>query len=125
MLKNIIKILTSMLYVAKHLFKKPITLEYPEHKPKIPQHFRGKPNVNIKNCIQCNTCQKVCPTGALSIQKDNNTFTFDLEKCIFCGNCSFYCPKNVITMGNEYELAQKNKKDLKLVYKINKEDKSE
>lgn len=108
----------SMFTVFKHLFKKAVTLEYPEHKITPPDNFRGKPYV--EKCIKCMTCTKVCPTGAINIEEGE--FKIDLNKCIFCGNCSFYCPVHAINMGKEYELATDNKNDLGLVYNIKKEE---
>ena len=109
----------SLRTVFKYLFKKAVTLEYPEEKNIPPENFRGKPVVtNI--CIKCGTCKKVCPTGAITIQ--DNDFQIDLKKCIFCGNCSYYCPKKAITMSKDYELALNNPDDLKLNYKIEREN---
>lgn len=107
------RILKGMFTVFKHLFKKPVTLEYPEKKIVPPENFRGKPVV--ENCVGCSTCMRVCPSGAIQITKDE--FIIDLKKCIFCGNCSYYCPKGAIKMSHEYELATEDKNDLKLVYK--------
>lgn len=115
MLKNIYKTFLSLFIVFKHLFKRPITLEYPEKKLPDNEHFRGKPIVN-SNCIKCGTCIKVCPTKAIKIE--NNIFKIDLKKCIFCGNCSFYCPKTAINMSKEYELATNSKENLELEYNI-------
>lgn len=117
MLNNIKYTLLSMFTVFKHLFKKPVTLEYPEKKLIPPENFRGKPVV--KNCINCKTCIKVCPSKAIEI--DDNSFKIDMNKCIFCGNCQYFCPVGAIKMSSEYELATCNNDDLKLVYKL-KED---
>ena len=45
MLNKIKYTLLSMLTVFKHLFKRPVTLEYPEKRKDIGEHFRGKPVV--------------------------------------------------------------------------------
>ena len=109
--------LLSMFTVFKHLFKQPVTLEYPEEKLELNEYFRGLPVVN-QCCIKCGTCVKVCPVNAIKIVEDK--FIIDLKRCIFCGNCSFYCPKNAISMSQDYELATKSKENLSLVYDIKK-----
>lgn len=115
MFKNIKNLLSSMFTVFKHLFKKPVTLEYPEKKKKKNKLYRGKLILN-NNCIKCGTCIKVCPSGAISI--NSNKFNIDLKKCIFCGNCTFYCPKTAINVSSDYELATPTKKMLILEYNI-------
>lgn len=119
MLKNCKALLMSMLVVFKHLFMRPVTLEYPETQKEPSENFRGKPIV--EGCIKCETCIKVCPTRAITI--NNDCFEIDLKKCIFCGNCSFYCPVKAIKMSKDYELATNDAKQLKLTYKI-EEDKA-
>ena len=113
-----LKCIISMLTVFKHLFKKPVTLEYPEKKSLPPENFRGKPVVN--GCVGCTSCVRVCPTGAITISKDE--FKIDLKKCIFCGNCAYYCPRGAIKMSGEYELATQDKNDLELVYRLEGKD---
>ena len=117
MFNNIKNSLLALITVLKHLFKKPVTLEYPEKKKNPGENFRGKPV--IKNCIKCGTCIKVCPTGAIKINEEE--FIIDLKKCVFCGNCSYYCSQKAIIMSSEYELAANDVKHLKLSYKIKKE----
>ena len=114
MLKKTKNILLSLITVAKHLFRKPVKLEYPEKKLETNEHFRGKPIVN--NCSKCGTCIKVCPAGAIKIRQ--NSFIIDLKKCIFCGNCQYYCPNKGIVLSNSYELATDSKNDLELIYNI-------
>ncbi len=121
MLKKLYGLLISMLTVFKHLFKRPVTLEYPEKKITPPENFRGKPFV--KNCIKCMTCTKVCPAGAIKI--DGDKFKIDLKKCIFCGNCAFYCPVQAIKMGDEYEIGTDKAEDLNLVYDIKEREEAE
>ena len=114
MYRRVSGLIVSMLTVFKHLFKKAVTLEYPEKKIIQPENFRGKPYVD--GCVQCMTCTKVCPSGAIKIE--NNKFIIDLNKCIFCGNCAYYCPSKSIKMGHDYELASSDKTDLNLIYDL-------
>lgn len=122
--KGIKAILEGMFTVFKHLFRKPVTLEYPEKRRELNDVFRGKPEVN--GCIGCGLCVKVCPSGAISFEKNEEnkvvSYKFDLKKCIFCGNCAFYCPKNAIKMTKEYELADEKSESLELVYRGGKDD---
>lgn len=116
-------ILKGLLTVLKHLFIRPVTLEYPEKKRFQSEAFRGKPEVSLgeKGCVGCGICKNVCPSNAIKFIKDEKgkviSYTFDLEKCIFCGNCMYYCPHKAINMTGEFELATSDKKELKLNYK--------
>ena len=51
-----------------------------------------KPAWNAEKCIFCGVCQAVCPTKAISVDKQNKTVTIDREKCIYCGKCVKSCP---------------------------------
>lgn len=119
-IKSLIALIESHVIVGKHLFKKAVTLEYPEKKRIMNSYYRGK--LIVDGCVGCGICKKVCPSGAIDYIKDNSgkviSYTFNLEKCIFCGNCKFYCPKDAIKMTGEYELASAQKADLKLSYKL-------
>ena len=114
MFRSIKYTLLSMFTVFKHLFKGPVTLEYPEKHITPPEQFRGKPIV--EGCIKCGTCIKVCPANAITIEE--NEFKINLKKCIFCGNCQYYCPKKAIKMSSKYELAETGINDLILNYKL-------
>ena len=116
MLKEIKVLWEGMQTVFKHLFRKPVTLEYPEKKRILNDVFRGK--LKVDGCVGCGLCKKVCPTGAISIEREDKKIIskIDLKKCIFCGNCTFYCPKGAIRMTKEYELATQNREELILTF---------
>jgi polyferredoxin len=49
--------------------------------------------VNQKSCVQCGDCEKICPMGAISNQRD---YTSDPAECIMCMDCAVPCPKRAI-----------------------------
>lgn len=112
-------IIEGLLTVFKHLFMKPVTLEYPEKKRNFTEEFRGK--LTVSGCIGCGICKKVCPSNAIEYIKDVQgnviSYGFNLNKCIFCGNCMYYCPHKAIKMTQEYELGTDKKNELCLIYK--------
>lgn len=121
--KYIVALVQGHLTVFKHLFKKPVTLEYPEKKRELNDYFRGEHALSVEKCTACGTCQRVCPSfGTIEITKEKNAegkffakeYSVDLNKCIFCGNCVQYCPFDAIKMTKGYELANEEKSALKL-----------
>lgn len=126
--RYIVSLALGHLVVFKHLFKAPVTLEYPEKKVKLNDKFRGEHALvddesGKLKCTACGTCQRVCPSfGTIEIEKDKDesgkfypkNYTIDLNKCIFCGNCTQYCPFGAIKMTQNYELADEKKSSLKL-----------
>lgn len=121
--KYIIALIQGHLTVFKHIFKRPVTLEYPEKKAVLNDKFRGKHALCVEKCTACGTCERVCPSfGTIEITKEKNEegkfypkeYSIDLNKCIFCGNCVQYCPFGAIFMTKNYELADEQKSALKL-----------
>ncbi len=139
-IESIFSIFKGMKVIFKHLFRKPITLEYPEKKAVLNSRFRGRLALTVNehnelNCIGCRSCIRVCPCFDVinieSRREENKViidrFDVDVSKCIFCGNCVNVCPKNAIVMTSEYELAQedrglllRNKSHLTLSYEQSK-----
>jgi len=46
-------------------------------------------------CVDCGSCPGVCPTGALSVNKEDQ-LVFDSTKCIFCLFCLDACPTSAL-----------------------------
>ena len=81
--------------------------------PHVPfRDFRGKPVVDDNNCVGCETCSNVCPSGAITFIDDTErrirTITRDFSKCIFCGQCQEHCitGKGVRLSDQIYDLAR-------------------
>ena len=105
----------------KHLFRNPITTQYPEQRVIPSRRFRGYELVwDKKKCTGCATCAKSCPQGNIEIVtskgEENNyvvdKFELDSGRCIFCGLCVEACPYEALYMGWGYERASYRRRQL-------------
>ena len=105
------------------IFKKSVTLEYPEQRPPIPPGYRGVPTLvkdpdGREKCVSCQLCEFVCPSKAIRIQpgeienedyahveKAPRAFDIDMLRCIYCGLCQEVCPEEAIVLQEIYTLA--------------------
>ena len=108
-----------------YLFKRKITVQYPEEKTPMSPRFRGLhalrryPN-GEERCIACKLCEAVCPAVAITIdseQRDDGTrrttrYDIDLTKCIFCGFCEESCPVDSIVETRVFEYHGEKRGDL-------------
>lgn len=49
-----------------------------------------------KKCIHCTACVPICPSGALTVDRDAMLVTFIKDKCIACELCIPVCPYGAI-----------------------------
>jgi NADH-quinone oxidoreductase subunit I len=110
---------------GRHLFKRKITVQYPEEKTPQSTRFRGLhalrryPN-GEERCIACKLCEAVCPAVAITIeseQREDGTrrttrYDIDLTKCIFCGFCEESCPVDSIVETRIFEYHGEQRGDL-------------
>ena len=54
--------------------------------------------VDAEKCVLCLTCRRVCPHGAISIDKENETAKVSLLSCMRCGACAAQCPAGAIQL---------------------------
>ena len=110
-----------MALTFKHLFRSPITVQYPEQKLVVSRRIRGHELVwFLDRCTGCATCAKACPQGNIEIVThvgdENNyvvdKFEIDTGRCMFCGLCVEACPYDALAMGRSYERAQYRRRHL-------------
>lgn len=102
-----------------NLFKKKVTVQYPDVKLEMPEGYRGAPSLPIDpktgkdKCIACGMCARTCPEQIITIEHEVGedkkrklkSFTIDISRCMFCGLCSEACPTKGLVMSHNYELA--------------------
>jgi NADH-quinone oxidoreductase subunit I len=106
-----------------HLFKKTVTLQYPDERPNVAPIFRGLHALNVSHdrakCVACYLCPTVCPAKCITVEagEDENhdkfaaVYEIDMLRCIFCGYCVEACPVDAIRMTQAFELANYKRDD--------------
>lgn len=121
----LLEMLRGMALTGTYLFKRKITVQYPEEKTPYSPRFRGLhalrryPN-GEERCIACKLCEAVCPAQAITIESDvrddgtrrTTRYDIDLTKCIFCGFCEESCPVDSIVETHIHEYHGEKRGDL-------------
>ena len=119
----IMPLLKGLQITFSHMFKKPVTLQYPTERPTIPVGFRGLHALNVSHdkakCVACYLCPTVCPAKCITVEaaEDANhdkyaaVYEIDMLRCIFCGYCVEACPVDAVRMSDTFELANYSRAD--------------
>jgi len=106
----------------RHLFRHPITTQYPEQRLNTSRRIRGNELIwSQEKCTGCGTCAKTCPQGAIEIITSTNQvenkyavekYQVDTGYCIMCGLCVEACPYEALYMSYAYECAKYRRGEL-------------
>jgi len=122
-IKTVILALPKGFYTSiKHVFKKPVTLQYPKVREQMAPRYRGKHYLEryddgTERCVCCGLCAAACPADAIYMEPEENEnderyakiYEINLIRCIFCGFCEEACPEEAIFLGHEYEFSADNR----------------
>ena len=120
-------ILWAMRITLRNLFRKPVTVHYPDKIRAYPDRYRGllalvyEKDTGEEACIGCRLCEYVCPPAVIKVEmlkseKRNyaKTFTLELYACEFCELCVQVCPTDAIVMMKSFDLSTADRRELLL-----------
>ncbi len=116
-----VAILKGMAITISHLFKRKVTVKYPEVQREFAPVYRGKhvlkrDEKGAENCTACGLCAVACPAEAITMtagerkkgeehlyreEKYAEVYEINMLRCIFCGLCEEACPKEAIFLTDE------------------------
>jgi NAD(P)H-quinone oxidoreductase subunit I len=96
-------VLEGMAITFSYLFKRPITIQYPDvARPlnqTLPERYRGFLEVDLATCTGCKACERDCPIDCIAIDLEKvgdvramTRFDIDMGKCMYCNICVESCP---------------------------------
>ncbi|HVT29751.1 MAG TPA: NADH-quinone oxidoreductase subunit I [Lacipirellulaceae bacterium] len=108
---------------------KPVTQQYPEQRPDLPQQYRGVHRLNRDEqgrvkCVACMLCATACPANCIAIEaapappewsdrdKFPAAFVLDELRCIYCGMCEEACPVDAIELTHIYDVVGETRKQM-------------
>jgi NADH-quinone oxidoreductase subunit I len=103
----------------RHLFRKPITEQYPEEKRALPERSRARIILTRdpdgqERCVSCYLCAAACPVSCISMQGEEREdgrrwarwFRINFARCIYCGLCEEACPTLAIQLTANFETCE-------------------
>jgi NADH-quinone oxidoreductase subunit I len=110
-----------------NLFRKPVTVHYPDVERAYPDRYRGllalvyEKDTGEEACIGCRLCEYVCPPAVIKVEmlkseKRNyaKSFSLELYACEFCELCVQVCPTDAIVMMKSFDMATADRREMLL-----------
>ncbi len=107
------------------MFRKRVTIQYPEEKVKLPPRYRGRIVLTrdpdgAERCVACYLCAAACPVDCISLQATEDEtgrrypefFRINFSRCIFCGFCEEACPTYAIQLIPDPEMSEYDRQNM-------------
>lgn len=120
-------VIRAMGMTARNLFRKPVTVYYPENPRVYPDRYRGllaltyDKTTGEENCIGCRLCEFICPPAVIKVEmlkaEGRNyakNFTLELYACEFCELCVQVCPTDAIIMTKSFDMPTADRREMLL-----------
>ena len=120
------EILQGLSVTFRHLFRKKVTVQYPEQREKTfprthGRHFLRRHPDGLERCVGCTLCAGACPANAIFVQAGENTpehrvspgeryaavYKINMIRCMDCGYCVQACPYGVRYFNEDKGIADK------------------
>ncbi len=132
-------IVQGLAITISHLFKKKVTIRYPEVKRYLGPVYHGhhilkRDEQGRERCTACGLCAVACPAEAISMvaaerqkgeeklyreEKYAAVYEINMLRCIFCGLCEEACPKQAVYLRHDQMVPVFNGRD-QVVYSKDK-----
>lgn len=117
--------LRSLWLIFLHMFRRRVTVQYPERKAYLPPRWRGRIILSRdpdgeERCVACYLCAVACPVDCIALQATEDAggrrypefFRINFSRCIFCGYCEDACPTYAIQLTPDYEMGEYQRSNL-------------
>lgn len=114
-------IIKGMWITFSHIFKRKVTILYPEVKREHAPVYRGqhvlkRDENGAERCTSCGMCAVACPAEAITMESGERKkgeehlyreekyaaiYEINMLRCIFCGLCEEACPKEAIFLTDQ------------------------